>query len=63
MSETRPNFMKSPYFIEEPGNWHLKQGAPKELQKELEGYLKSLEDDDDPGTINGNKIEYPYDRY
>ncbi|NRD80404.1 hypothetical protein HPT25_24080 [Bacillus sp. BRMEA1] len=60
MPRMRPEFTKSPYFVDEPGNWHFKPGAPKELQAELEAYLKSLNEDYEPGAINGNKIDYPY---
>lgn len=59
MPSLRPDFTKSPYFIDEPGNWHLKPGAPKQLQRELESYLNSLTEYDDPGSINGNNIDYP----
>lgn len=62
MPRIRPEFTKSPYFVDEPGNWHLKAGAPKELQAELKNYLSSLEDLDMAGTINGVQIDYPYDR-
>ncbi|MCD4839890.1 MULTISPECIES: hypothetical protein [Neobacillus] len=62
MPRMRPDFTKSPYFVDEPGNWHLKPGAPKELQIELKNYLKSLEDDYQPGTINGIHIDYPFER-
>lgn len=48
---------KSPYFVDEPGNWHLKDGAPKQMQIELENYLQSLEDLNEEGTINGNQID------
>ncbi|MCM2532040.1 hypothetical protein NDK43_06095 [Neobacillus pocheonensis] len=58
----RPEFTKSPYFVDEPGNWHLKPGASEDLQIELKNYLNSLEQIDDPGTINGIRIDYPYDR-
>ncbi|CAH2714283.1 hypothetical protein BACCIP111895_01444 [Neobacillus rhizosphaerae] len=61
MPRIRPEFTKSTYFVDEPGNWHLKAGAPKELQAELKNYLNSLEDLDEPGTINGVQIDYPYD--
>lgn len=54
--------MKSPYFVDEPGNWHLKKGAPKELQEELEDYLQSLEETVDSGSINGNTIDFPFER-
>jgi hypothetical protein len=60
MPRIRPKFTKSPYFVDEPGNWHLKPGAPKELQEELDQYLSSLGDVDEPGTINGVHIDYPY---
>jgi hypothetical protein len=60
MPRIRPEFTKSPYFVDEPGNWHLKPGAPKELQAELDSYLSNLEDNDELGTINGIHIDYPY---
>lgn len=62
MPRIRPEFTKSPYFVDEPGNWHLKSGAPKELQMELNNYLSNLEVVDEPGTINGVQIGFPYDR-
>ncbi|MGZ4159834.1 MAG: hypothetical protein ACXVNF_03410 [Neobacillus sp.] len=61
MPRIRPDFTKSPYFVDEPGNWHLKPGAPEALQIELKNYLNSLEEIDEPGTINGIRIGYPYD--
>ncbi|MGG5254010.1 hypothetical protein ACQYAD_11000 [Neobacillus sp. SM06] len=60
MPRIRPNFMSSPYFVDEPGNWHLKEGAPKEMQTELEQYLQALQDETAAGTINGNTIDYPF---
>ncbi|MGG3564481.1 hypothetical protein ABES03_23090 [Neobacillus rhizosphaerae] len=60
MPRIRPEFTKSQFFVDEPGNWHLKPGAPKELKEELENYLSSLEDVDEPGTVNGIQIDYPY---
>lgn len=39
MSSQQPKFVDSPYFVGEPGNWHLKPGAPKEIQTELEDFL------------------------
>lgn len=41
MIGTTPKFYDSPYFVDEPGNWHLKPGAPKEVVKEFEDYMKS----------------------
>ncbi|EKN65786.1 hypothetical protein BABA_18527 [Neobacillus bataviensis LMG 21833] len=58
MPRIRPEFTKSPYFVDEPGNWHLKPGAPNELQIELANYLLSLENIDEPGTINGVRIQF-----
>ena len=46
MSITRPNFIDSPYFVMEDGNWHLKPGAPEEVQKEFDesmAYQQELE--------------------
>lgn len=60
MPTIRPEFTKSPYFVDEPGNWYLKPGAPKELQIEFENYMNSLEEIEEFGTINGNHIGYPY---
>lgn len=62
MPRKRPNFTKSPYFVDEPGNWHLKSGAPEELKEEFEIYMSSLNDSYEPGTINGNTINYPFNR-
>lgn len=36
-----PKFMDSPYFVDEPGNWHLKPGAPPEVVEEFEQYMKN----------------------
>lgn len=63
MPRKRPEFTKSPYFVDEPGNWHLKPGAPKDLQEEFNNYMNSLEVNDEPGTINGVHIEYPYNHW
>ncbi|WP_066370293.1 hypothetical protein [Neobacillus fumarioli] len=62
MLRIRPEFTKSPYFVDEPGNWHLEPGAPKELQIELENYLCRLTETNEPGSINGIKINYPFNR-
>lgn len=34
-----PKFYDSPYFVDEPGNWHLKPGAPEEVVKEFNAYM------------------------
>lgn len=62
MPRISPEFTKSPYFVDEPGNWHLKPGAPKELQIEFDDYMSSLVNLDEQGTINGIHIGYPYSR-
>ena len=38
------DFMKSPYFVSEFDNWHLKPGAPKEVQEEFAEYQSLMED-------------------
>lgn len=61
MPEKRPAFMNSPFFVDEPGNWHMSIGAPLELQIQLHDYLRELEQNvQEPGTINGVHIKYPY---
>ncbi len=59
MPKIRPKFMDSPYFVDEPGNWHLKPGAPEEVREEFEAYMQSLMVIDEPGTIHGVRIMYP----
>ena len=47
MSVVRPKFIDSPYFVPEEDNWHLKPGAPEEVQKEFDefmSYYKKMED-------------------
>lgn len=34
-----PKFIDSPYFVDEPGNWHLKPGAPAEAVEEFEKFM------------------------
>jgi len=33
MSMRRPSFWDSPYFVPEPGNWHLTVDAPEDIKK------------------------------
>ena len=35
-----PKFLDSPYFVEEPGNWHLKEGAPEDVKKEFKEFME-----------------------
>lgn len=44
MSVQKPNFVDSPYFVAEDGNWHLKDGAPEEIKEEFEEYMKYSEE-------------------
>lgn len=34
-----PKFIDRPYFVDEPGNWHLKPGAPEEVVEEFEKFM------------------------
>lgn len=38
-----PKFYDSPFFVDEPGNWHLKPGAPKEVVEEFNDFMKAQE--------------------
>ena len=40
MSTGMPKFFESEWFVDEPGNWHLKDGAPEEVVREFEEYMK-----------------------
>lgn len=35
-----PSFWNSPYFVPEPDNWHLKEGAPEEIKKAFAEYME-----------------------
>lgn len=39
MSQPRPSFWDSPYFVPELDNWHLTEDAPEDIRKEFEGYM------------------------
>lgn len=39
----RPGFLDSPYFVGEPGNWHLKPGAPESVKREFERFVQNVE--------------------
>lgn len=47
MSQERPKFFDSPFFVMEYGNWHLKDGAPEEVKKEFEEYMKHQTEDEE----------------
>ena len=44
-----PDFMKSPYFVPEFGNWHLKEGAPEEVVKEFNEYMERYKENKEEG--------------
>lgn len=49
--KTRPDFINSPFFVPEVGNWHLKPGAPPEVVKEFEEWMAEddfIEDEKQP---------------
>lgn len=43
----QPNFLNSPYFVGEPGNWHLKPGAPADVVQEFNDFMT----DDESGGL------------
>jgi hypothetical protein len=45
MSQAKPSFFDSPYFVEEYGNWHLKDDAPEDMKKEFADYMKGSDTD------------------
>ena len=47
-----PEFVKSPYFVPEFGNWHLKEGAPEEVVKEFEEYMKHKKEQEEEGIYS-----------
>ena len=50
MSVSAPKFIDSPYFVGEPDNWHLKPGAPKEVQEEFDEFMKEYRQKDEEGV-------------
>ncbi len=40
----RPDFLDSPYFVNEQDNWHLKNGAPQEVIDEFNQYMESTKE-------------------
>lgn len=49
--EKMPKFVKSPYFVPEFGNWHLKEGAPKEIVDEFNEYMEQDRKNREEGRI------------
>ena len=54
MTGTAPKFINSPFFVNEPGNWHLKPGAPKEVEQEFTDFMQALQLEEAPDvTVEG----------
>lgn len=49
MSIRKPNFVDSPFFVAEEDNWHLLPGAPEEVVKEFEEYMKEHREAEERG--------------
>lgn len=39
----RPDFVDSPFFVDDLGNWHLKPGAPADVVKEFNEFLEMMD--------------------
>ena len=50
MSTAKLKFVDSPYFVPEEDNWHLKEGAPEEIVKEFEEYMRYSKEQEDKGV-------------
>lgn len=46
-----PTFINSPYFVSEQDNWHLKPGAPKEVQEEFNAFMEKYEWNEKRGIL------------
>lgn len=44
-----PKFIDSPYFVDEPDNWHLKEGAPPEVVAEFEEFMRQEKEAEERG--------------
>ena len=51
MSTSDMDFTRSPYFVMEDGNWHLKNGAPEEVVKEFEEYMEYYKECEKKGIL------------
>ena len=48
---TAPRFIFSPYFVDEEDNWHLKEGAPEDIKKEFEEWMRARQEAEKRGKI------------
>lgn len=46
-----PDFFTSEFFVPEPDNWHLKEGAPKEVQEEFDAWMKERKEAEENNII------------
>lgn len=53
-----PSFYTSPYFVNEPDNWHLTDDAPEDVRKEFEEYMNHPDCVQDDGLIRAMKSYY-----
>lgn len=53
-----PDFYTSPYFVNEPDNWHLTDDAPEDVRKEFEEYMNHPDCVQDDGLIRAMKSYY-----
>ena len=51
MSVPAPKFIDSSYFVEEPDNWHLKPGAPEEVQREFDEFMEKYNSKAEEGVL------------
>ena len=47
MTQSRPKFFDSEWFVPEVDNWHLKEGAPQEIVDEFNEYMNPKETEKD----------------
>jgi hypothetical protein len=49
----RPGFIDSPYFEWGEGDepWRLREGAPEEVRREFEEYMRQREEDERRGVV------------
>lgn len=46
-----PGFMNSPFFVEEPDNWHLLPGAPEDVQHEFDEFMAEQQRHNEEGVF------------
>lgn len=44
-----PNFVTSEWFVCETDNWHLKPGAPEEIQEEFDQWMQARKEAEEKG--------------